>query len=70
MKAVAKTRWNERPADSILHEAYHSSAKWNEFFTKVLHFHKNLADARGELNFTKEEKLQKCSETLWEEREL
>ena len=33
-KAVSMTRWNERPADSILHEAYHSGAKWNESFYK------------------------------------
>ena len=67
-KAVAMTRWNERPADSILHEAYHSSAKWNESFYKSTSFDKNLADARGELNFNKRRKAYRnAQKTLWEE---
>ena len=67
-KAVAMTRWNERPADSILHEAYHSGAKWNESFFKNSAFDKNLSDARGELNFGKRKKAyQNAQKTLWEE---
>ena len=67
-KAVAMTRWNERPADSILHEAYHSGAKWNESFYKSSSFDKNLADARGELDFNKRKAAyQNAQKTLWEE---
>jgi peptide/nickel transport system substrate-binding protein len=67
-KAVAMTRWNERPADSILHEAYHSEAKWNESFYKSASFDKNLAEARGELNFNKRKKAYiNAQKTLWEE---
>ena len=67
-KAVSMTRWNERPADSILHEAYHSGAKWNESFYKSSSFDKNLADARGELDFNKRKAAyQNAQKTLWEE---
>ena len=63
-KAVAMTRWNERPADSALHEIYHSGAKWNESFYKSASFDKNLADARGELDFKKKKSLSKCTENF------
>ena len=67
-KAVAMTRWNERPADSILHEAYHSEAKWNESFYKSASFDKNLAEARGELKFSKRKAAYiNAQKTLWEE---
>jgi peptide/nickel transport system substrate-binding protein len=65
-KDVAMTRWNERSADSVLHEVYHSSAKWNESYYKSSDFDKNLADARGELDFTKRKALyEKAQHTLW-----
>ena len=67
-KDVAMTRWNERSADSVLHEVYHSSAKWNESYYKSSNFDKNLASARGELNFNKRKKAYKnAQKTLWEE---
>ena len=67
-KPVAMTRWNERPADSALHEIYHSGAKWNESYFKNPDFDKNLADARGELKFGKRKKAyQNAQKTLWEE---
>ena len=67
-KPVAMTRWNERPADSILHEAYHSEAKWNESYYKSASFDKNLADARGELKFSKRKAAYiNAQKTLWEE---
>ena len=67
-KDVAMTRWNERSADSVLHEVYHSSAKWNESYYKSSDFDKNLASARGELNFNKRKKAYKnAQKTLWEE---
>ena len=64
-KAAAMTRWNERPADSILHEAYHSGANGMSLFTKGPSFDKNLADARGELDFDKEKKLIKMHKKLY-----
>ena len=46
----------------------HSSAKWNESFYKSPSFDKNLADARGELNFNKRRKAYRnAQKTLWEE---
>jgi ABC-type dipeptide transport system, periplasmic component len=67
-KAVAMTRWNESPADSALPEIYHRGAKWNESFYKSASFDKNLADARGELNFKKRKKAyQNAPKTLWED---
>ena len=67
-KAVAMTRWNERPADSALHEIYHSGAKWNESFFKNPAFDENLAKARGELDFNKRKvAYQNAQKTLWEE---
>ena len=64
-KAVSMTRWNEkRLVDSILHEAYHSGAKWNESFYKSSSFDKNFTDARGELDLKKKSSLSKCSKTF------
>jgi peptide/nickel transport system substrate-binding protein len=64
-KDVAMTRWNERSADSVLHEVYHSSAKWNESYYKSSDFDDNLASARAELNFNKERKLIKTLKRLY-----
>ena len=67
-KDVAMTRWNERSADSVLHEVYHSSAKWNESYYKSSDFDKNLASARAELNFNKRRTAYRnAQKTLWEE---
>jgi len=67
-KDVAMTRWNERSADSVLHEVYHSSAKWNESYYKSSDFDKNLASARAELNFNKRRSAYRnAQKTLWEE---
>ena len=67
-KPVAMTRWNERPADSALHEIYHSEAKWNESYFKNPAFDQNLADARGELNFKKRKAAYiNAQKTLFEE---
>ena len=67
-KPVSMTRWNQRPADTILHEAYHSGAKWNESYFKNADFDKNLADARSELDFNKRKKAyQNAQMTLWEQ---
>ncbi len=67
-KPVAMTRWNERPADSALHEIYHSGAKWNESYFKNTAFDNNLSNARGELDFAKRKAAyQNAQKTLWEE---
>ena len=52
-KPVSATRWNERPADSALHEIYLSAAKWNESYDKDADFDALLGKARRELNFDK-----------------
>lgn len=66
-KDVAATRWNERPADQILHEAYLSTAKWNESFQRSDEFDALLAAARRELDFEKRKVLYvQAQEWLWE----
>ncbi|MGH1482342.1 MAG: ABC transporter substrate-binding protein [Geminicoccales bacterium] len=66
-KDVAATRWNERPADQVLHEVYLSSAKWNESFFKDEGFDQLLADARRELDFDARKAIYvKAQEYLWE----
>ena len=51
-----------------MQEAYFSGAKWNEYFYKSAAFDKNLADARGELDFNKRKAAyQNAQKTLWEE---
>lgn len=50
-KDAVATRWNERPADQVLHEVYLSSAKWNESFFMDETFDSMLAAARRELDF-------------------
>jgi len=66
-KDVAATRWGERPADQILHEAYLSDAKWNESFQASTEFDELLASARRELDFEKRRALYvRAQEWLWE----
>ena len=52
-KSVSATRWNERPADSALHEIYLSTAKWNESYYNDPAFDSLLGEARRELDFEK-----------------
>jgi peptide/nickel transport system substrate-binding protein len=56
-KTVSATRWNERPADSALHEIYLSSAKWNESYYNDPAFDALLGEARRELDFNKRKAL-------------
>lgn len=56
-KQVAMTRWNERPADQVLHEIYVSGEKWNESGFKDAKFDGILAAARRELDFAKRKAL-------------
>lgn len=56
-KTISATRWNERPADSALHEIYLSTAKWNESYYKDAAFDALLGDARRELDFNKRKAL-------------
>ncbi|MCP5154827.1 MAG: ABC transporter substrate-binding protein [Ectothiorhodospiraceae bacterium] len=50
-KPVVMTRWNERPADQVLHEVFHSGEKWNESALSDSTFDGLLAKARRELDF-------------------
>ncbi len=52
-KEVVMTRWNQRPADQILHEAYLGGAPWNESYWNNADFDGTLAAARRELDFEK-----------------
>ena len=66
-KTISATRWNERPADSALHEIYLSTAKWNESYYKDAAFDALLGDARRELDFDKRKALYvKAQEHLYE----
>jgi peptide/nickel transport system substrate-binding protein len=66
-KTISATRWNERPADSALHEIYLSTAKWNESYYKDEAFDALLGDARRELDFNKRKALYvKAQEHLYE----
>ena len=56
-KTISATRWNERPADSALHEIYLSTAKWNESYYKDAGFDALLGKARRELDFDKRKAL-------------
>ena len=56
-KTVAMTRWNQRPADQILHEAYLGGAPWNESYWNNADFDATLASARRELDFNKRKSL-------------
>ena len=50
-KSVVMTRWNQRPADQILHEAYLGEAPWNESYWNNAEFDSTLAAARKQLDF-------------------
>lgn len=66
-KDVVATRWNERPADQVLHEVYLSTAKWNESYFKDEAFDQLLAEARRELDFEARKAIYvKAQEYLWE----
>ncbi len=56
-KPVVMTRWNQRPADQILHEAYLGGAPWNESYLNDPEFDGLLAAARRELDFEKRRSL-------------
>ncbi len=66
-RPVSMTRWNDRPADAILNEAYRGGAKWNEAFFKDAKFDTLLDAARSELNFDKRRaKYLEAQDYLWE----
>ena len=66
-RPVSMTRWNDRPADAILNEAYRGGAKWNESFFKDAKFDALLDAARSELNFEKRRtKYIEAQDYLWE----
>lgn len=66
-RPVSMTRWNDRPADAILNEAYRGGARWNEAFFKDAKFDALLDSARSELNFDKRRaKYIEAQDYLWE----
>ncbi|MEZ5843793.1 MAG: ABC transporter substrate-binding protein [Hyphomicrobiaceae bacterium] len=56
-KPAAMSRWNERPADQVLHEIFASGEKWNESGLKDEEFDRILGAARRELDFAKRKSL-------------
>ncbi|MDZ7708865.1 MAG: ABC transporter substrate-binding protein [Roseovarius sp.] len=52
-KPAFATSWGARPADQVLNEAFHSSAKWNESHYSDPEFDRLLETARAELDFDK-----------------
>ncbi len=67
-KPVAMTRWNQRPADQILHEAYLGGAPWNESYWNDEGFDATLAAARRQLDFDERQALyHKAQNQLFEE---
>jgi len=50
-KPAFATAWGARPADQVLNEAFHSSAKWNESHYSDPDFDRLLEAARAELDF-------------------
>ena len=66
-KPISMTRWGQRPADQILHEAYISGAPWNETYQASEAFDKLLGSARRELDFDARRGLYvQAQEWLWE----
>ena len=50
-KPAFATAWGTRPADQVLNEAFHSSAKWNESHYSDPEFDRLVEAARAELDF-------------------
>ena len=66
-KDAVATRWNERPADQALNEAFQSGAKWNETYYRDEVFDQLMSDARAELDFEKRKALYVAAQKrLWE----
>ncbi len=49
-ESFVTTRWNQRPADQILNEAFRSGAAWNETYWQNPQFDQELDLARKEVN--------------------
>lgn len=66
-KDAVATRWNERPADQALNEAFYSGAKWNETYYQDPVFDMLLSDARGTVEFEDRHALYEAAQIrLWE----
>lgn len=61
------TRWNDRPADQVLHEVYLGGTQWNESFYNDPDFDALLAAARREQDYDARRALYvQAQEHLWE----
>ena len=66
-KDAVTTRWNERPADQALNEAFASGAKWNETYYQDAVFDQLMSDARAELDFDQRKALYEAAQLrLWD----
>ena len=67
-ESFVSTRWNQRPADQILNEAFRSGASWNETFWSNTEFDHYLDMARQEVDAKRRHELYaKVQHTLYEE---
>jgi peptide/nickel transport system substrate-binding protein len=67
-RPATMTRWNDRPADSVLNEVYRSGMKWNESGFKDAKFDTMLDGARSELNFERRRaRYVEAQDYLWEQ---
>lgn len=67
-RPATMTRWNDRPADSVLNEVYRSGMKWNESGFKDAKFDALLDGARSELNFERRRaRYVEAQDHLWDQ---
>ena len=67
-RPATMTRWNDRPADSVLNEVYRSGMKWNESGFKDAKFDTMLDGARSELSFERRRaRYVEAQDYLWEQ---
>ncbi len=66
-RPATMTRWNDRPADSILNEVYRGGQRWNESGLRDAKFDALLDAARSELSFDRRRaRYVEAQQYLWE----
>ena len=66
-RPATMTRWNDRPADSVLNEVYRGGQRWNESGLRDAKFDALLDAARSELSFERRRaRYVEAQRHLWE----